>query len=103
MRKFLLITAIIFAILGIIFAVLPLGTIAFLPIVIAIIVSLLAFYKSTEKLKKLPRIVLIISAISLLVVVAKVVLIKDKVATDKQFEIKKEESKKEDMKDLEGL
>jgi membrane-bound ClpP family serine protease len=103
MRKFLLITAIIFAILGIIFAVLPLGTIAFLPIIIAIIASLLAFYKSSQELKKLPRIILIISSITLLVVVAKVVLIKDKVATDKQFEIKKEESKKEDMKDLEGL
>ena len=103
MRKFLLITAMVFAVLGIAFTILPLGTIALLPIAIAILFSLLAFYKSTAELKKLPRLVLIISSITLLVVVGKVVLIKDKVATDKQFEIKKEESKKEDIKDLEGL
>ncbi len=103
MRKFLLITAIIFTVLGIVFTTLPLGTIALLPISIAIILSLFSFYKSKVELKKLPLLVLIISSITLLVMIGKVVLIKDKVASDKQFEIKKEESKKEDIKDLEGL
>ena len=103
MRKFLLITAIVFTVLGVVFTILPLGTIALLPISIAIGLSLFAFYKSTMELKKLPRLVLIISSITLLMMVGKVVLIKDKVASDKQFEIKKEESKKEDIKDLEGL
>ena len=103
MRKFLLITAIVFATLGIVFTVLPLGTIAILPVTIAIIISLFAFYKSSFELKKIPRIVLIISVTTFLVIIGKSVLIKDKVVADKQFEIKKEESKKEDLKDLEGL
>ena len=103
MRKFFLISAIIFATVGLIFTILPLGTIAILPVLIAIIFCLLAFYKSNPKLKKLPRIVLIISATTLLVIIGKSVLVKDKVVADKQFEMKKEESKKEDIKDLEGL
>ena len=103
MRKLLLITAIFFSVLGIIFTILPLGTIAFLPVSTAIILSLFAFYKSGLDLKKTPRLLLIISSITLLFVIGKSVLIKDKVASDKQFELKKEESKKEDIKDLEGL
>ena len=81
----------------------PLGTIAFLPVVLSLILSLLAFLKSKNKQKILPQIILIISVLNLLVVVGKIVLIKDRVQTDKQFEMKKEESKKEDIKDLEGL
>ncbi|MEI6752686.1 MAG: hypothetical protein WCK78_05905 [Paludibacter sp.] len=103
MRKFFLITAIVFTVLGITFTILPLGTIAMIPVAFAITFSLFAFYKSTALLKTIPRIVLIISAITLLVIIGKSVLIKDRVVTDKQFEIKKEESKKEDIKDLEGL
>ncbi len=103
MRRFLTITAIVFAIISLLFTVLPLGTIAFLPVVLTLILSLLAFLKSKDKQKILPKIILIISFLNLLVVVGKVVLIKDKVETDKQFELKKEESKKEDIKDLEGL
>ncbi len=103
MRKFFLITAIVFTVLGIAFTILPLGTIAMLPVAFAIIFSLLAFYKSTALLKKLPRLFLIISATTLLIIIGKSVLIKDRVVADKQFEIKKEESKKEDIKDLEGL
>ena len=103
MRKFYIIIAILFGIVGIIFTILPLGTIAVLPVIIAIFAGLLAFLKSSFDNKTLPRIILIISATTLLVVIGKAVLIKDKVTVDKQFEIKKEESKKEDIKDLEGL
>jgi len=103
MRLFLIISAIIFAVLSLIFTLLPLGTIAFLPVVLTFIFSLLAFLKSKDKQRILPRIILIISVLNLLVVVGKIVLIKDKVVNDKQFELKKEESKKEDIKDLEGL
>ena len=103
MRLFLIISAIIFAVLSLTFTILPLGTIAFLPVVLTLIFSLLAFLKSNDKQKILPRIILIISVLNLLVVVGKIVLIKDKVVNDKQFELKKEESKKEDIKDLEGL
>ena len=103
MRKFFIIIAILFGIVGIVFTILPLGTIAVLPVGIAILAAFLAFFNSSLEKKMLPRIILIISATTLLVVIGKAVLIKDKVTVDKQFEIKKEESKKEDIKDLEGL
>ena len=103
MRKFLVISAIIFALSGIVFTILPLGTIAFLPIGIAVILSALAIQKSRNSQRKLPKIILFISFLTLLVVIGKVIFIKDVVKSDSQFELKKEESKKEDIKDLEGL
>lgn len=103
MRKLFIISAIFFAVLGIVFAILPLGTIAFLPIIIAFILSFLAIQKSKIDQKILPKIILFVSVVTLLVVIGKVVFVKDVLVKDKQFEIKKEESKKEDIKDLEGL
>ncbi len=103
MRKILIILSIFFTLISIIFTVFPLGTIALLPIVVGLLISFLAFQKSSTEQRKILRILIAIIAISMLVVVAKLVLIKDKVASDKQFEIKKEESKKEDIKELEGL
>ena len=103
MRKLFVILAIFFAVLGIAFTILPLATIALLPIGLAMILSFIAIQKSKLTQKKLPKIILFISALTLLVVIGKVVFVKDVVVSDKQFELKKEESKKEDIKDLEGL
>lgn len=103
MRKFFVISAIIFAVLAIIFTVLPLGTIPLLPIGLTLIFALLAIRFSKGEQKKLPKWIIIFSAVILLFVIGKVVFIQDKVQTDKQFEQKKVESKKEDIKDLEGL
>ena len=103
MRKFLIIAAVIFGLLGIVFTILPLGTIAFLPIGIAFILSGLAIQKSKNSQRKLPKMILFISVLTFLSVIGKVIFIKDVIITDKQFELKKEESKQEDMKDLEGL
>jgi hypothetical protein len=44
-----------------------------------------------------------LSVITFLVVIGKDVFVKDEVKVDQQFEQKKIESQKEDMKDLEGL
>ena len=103
MRKLFVILAVAFSVLGIVFTILPLGTLAFLPIGIALIFSFLAIQKSKFNHKKLPKIILFISALTLLVVIGKVIFVKDVVVSDKQFEQKKVESKKEDIKDLEGL
>lgn len=103
MRKTTLITAVIFAILGIVFAILPLGTLALIPIVISLLFASIAFIKSEDAEKKLPKWLLLISGLTLIVVIGKETLIKDEVAKDVQFEQKKEASKKEDLKDLEGL
>jgi EamA domain-containing membrane protein RarD len=103
MRKLFVVLAIVFAILGILFAVLPLGTLAFLPIGLALLFAFIAFMNSDVTQKNLPKWILIVSGLTLIAVIGKVALVKDEVAKDVQFEQKKEESKKEDLKDLEGL
>ncbi|HET7732855.1 MAG TPA: hypothetical protein VFK73_03375 [Paludibacter sp.] len=103
MKKILIYFASFFAVLGIAFTILPLGTIALLPVMIALLLAFLSFKFSDLKQRKFSRIVLIISALTLLVIVGKEVFIKDEVVLDKQFEQKKIESKQEDIKDLEGL
>ncbi|HJV77179.1 MAG TPA: hypothetical protein VJ602_02270 [Paludibacter sp.] len=103
MRKFFVILSVFFAVFGIIFAALPLGTIAFLPIGLTLLFAFLILFVSKPDQKKLPKWILFISVLTLLVVMGKVVFIQDKVETDKQFEQQKIESKKENQKDLEGL
>jgi len=89
MRKFLIISAVVFTLLGIVFTILPLGTIAFLAIGIAFILSGFAIQKSKSSQQKLPKIILFISVLTFLVVIGKVIFIKDVTATDKQYELKK--------------
>lgn len=103
MRKLFFIVAALFAILGIIFTILPLGTIALLPVGLALVFALLAFKKSEDNQKKFPTLILIIVVLSLVVVIGKEVLVKDEVIADQQFDEKKIESKKEAQKDLEEL
>jgi thiol:disulfide interchange protein len=103
MRRFYLIAAYVFAILSIAMTILPMGTIALLPALLTLIFSTWAFVNSTKLQKLIPRIVLIIALLTTLVILGKVVLVKDKVQNDKLFEQKKEENKKKDLKELEGL
>ncbi|MES2746741.1 MAG: hypothetical protein V4648_00085 [Bacteroidota bacterium] len=103
MRKLLLILAIVFTSLGILFSVLPLGTLAFLPIGLALVFAFLAFWKSDTLQKKLPKWLLLVSLFCVVFVLGKTLLIKDEVAVDTQFEKEKIETKKEAQKDLEEL
>lgn len=103
MRKTLIVLAVIFTVLGIVFAFLPLGTFAIIPIGLALIFALAAFVKSEISEKKFPKWILIIAGVTMLVVLGKEAFVKDEVAKDVQFEQKKIESKKEDLKDLESL
>ena len=103
MRKLLLILAIVFSSLGIVFSVLPFDTLALLPISLGLVFAFLSFWKSEDLQKKLPKWLLIVSSICIVFVLGKTFLIKDEVAVDSQFEKHKTETKKEDLKDLEGL
>ena len=103
MRKAVVVLTTIFGVLGIVFTVLPLGTIALLPISIAILLAFIAIKMSEFKKKRYPKILLIVSVLTFLVVVGKEVFVKDVVVVDKKLELQKIESKKEDIKDLEGL
>lgn len=103
MRKLFVVLAVIFTILGIVFAFLPLGTLALLPVGLGLIFGLIAFIQSDINQKNVPKWILIVAGVTLIVVIGKETLIKDEVAKDVQFEQKKIESKKEDLKDLEDL
>ncbi len=103
MRKTLLIIAIVLTVVSIIFSVLPLDTLALAPIGLALLFIFLAFKKSDVAQRKFTKILFVVTYICALVVLGKTFLIKDKVAVDTKFEQQKVESKKEDIKDLEGL
>lgn len=103
MRKLFLIIASIFTALSIVFAYLPLGTLALIPIGIAILFGFLALKKSDIKQQKVVKVTLLFAILSLVAVVGKEVFTKDEVVIDKQFDTKKVESEKEAKKDLEDL
>lgn len=103
MRKLFIVLASFFTVLGIIFTILPLGTIALLPIVLALVFAFLVLKKSEASQKKFPILLLILSAVTLFVVIGREAFVKDEVIVDTQFDQKKIESKKEAQKDLEEL
>ena len=103
MRQLFLVIASIFTVLSVVFAFLPLGTLALVPIGIALLFGFLALKKSDTKQAKWVKVLLVVSVLSLVFVVGKEFLTKDEVEVDKQFDVKKVESKKEAQKELEDL
>lgn len=103
MRKLFIILAAVFAVVGLVFAILPMGSIAFLPIILAIVLALVAMWKSNDNQKKIPRWILIIALAILVLVTVKVVFVKDKVVVDQQFIQENVDSKEEAQQELEGL
>ncbi|WP_396212531.1 hypothetical protein [Flavobacterium sp.] len=103
MRKTFLILAIIFSVLGAVFSFLPFDSLAFLPIVLALVFSYLTFSKSEDNQKKLPKNLFIFSILCAVFVLGKTFLIKDEVEKDQIFEQTKIESTIEAKKDLEDL
>jgi len=103
MRKFLIIITIIFVAVSIVFLILPMGTIAFLPIGITIILAVITLFKS-EKIKRvLPRWLIIISLFLALIAGAKVAFIKDEVEIDDEFEMEQTESTDDAKQELEEI
>lgn len=103
MRQLFLVMASIFTVLSVIFAFLPLGTLALIPVGIALLFGFLALKKSDVKQAKWVKLLLLVSILSSVLVVGKEIFTKDEVEVDKQFDAKKVESKKEAQKELEGL
>lgn len=103
MRKLFIILAAVFAVVGLIFAILPMGSIAFLPIILAIVLALVAMWKSNDNQKKIPKWILVIALAILVLVTVKVVFVKDKVLVDQQFIQENVDSKEEAQQELEGL
>jgi hypothetical protein len=103
MRKILLIVAVVLTLVSILFSILPLDTLALAPIGLALLFIFFAYKKSDVKQRKFTKFLFIITYICGLYVLGKTYLIKDKVTVDTNFEQEKVDSKKEDLKDLEGL
>lgn len=103
MRKLFLVLAIVFTVLAVIFSILPMDTLAFLPIGLALIFSLLLLKKSDISQKRFPNILLFIGVLSSVFVLGKTLLIKDEVEKDVQFEQQKQETKQEAKQELEDL
>lgn len=103
MRKLFLVLGIIFTILAIAFAVLPMDTIAFLPIGLALIFCLLLLKNSSDNQKKIPNLLLLLCVLSSVFVLGKTLLIKDEIEKDTQFEKEKIETNKEAKKELDAL
>jgi predicted histidine transporter YuiF (NhaC family) len=103
MRKLFLVLGILFTLVAITFSILPMDTIAFLPIGLALLFSLVLLKKSNENQKKLPNILLLLCVTSSVFVLGKTLLIKDEVEKDAKFEKEKIETKQEAKKELEAL
>ena len=78
-------------------------TIAFLPIGLALVFSLLLLKKSNGNQKRFPNVLLILCVLSSVYVLGKTLLIKDEVEKDAQFEQQKIETKQEAKQELEEL
>jgi preprotein translocase subunit SecG len=102
MRKLFNVLAVIFIVISIVFAILPMGEIAYIPVGLSLIFSGWSLFISEGGAKKFPKILLIISVLLLVVAVVRAMM-PDEVATDTEFDQKKIESKNEDLKDLEEL
>lgn len=103
MRKILVILAAIFSVLGAVFTFLPFDTLAFLPLVLALVFSYLAFSKSDKNQRSLPKNLFIFSILCAVFVFGKTFLIKDEVEKDQIFEQTKIENNNEAKKDLQAL
>lgn len=102
MRKVFNVLAVIFIIISIVFAVLPMGTLAVLPVGIALVFSGISLFISEGDARKFPKWLVMVSVVLMVVVVAKAMM-PDEVAQDSEFEQQKIESKNQDLKDLEEL
>jgi len=101
MTRLFIILSIVFAVFGLVFTILPMGTIALVPIALALTFAFIAILRQREKL--FPKILLLIIFLNLLTVIGKEVFVKDVVEDDKQFESVKDQSEQEAQKELEEL
>lgn len=103
MRKLVFGITLLFTTLSVVFAFLPLGTLALIPAGIALIFGFLSLKKSDASQAKWVKVFLTITILSLVFVIGKEIFTQDEVEIDEQFETQKAESKNEAQKELEGL
>ncbi len=102
-KKIFIGIAVFFALVSIVFTILPLDTLAILPIIPTAIFAFLAFRNSSGRQWHASRLLLIVSGLLFVVVIGKQLFATNEVETDRQFEQKKIQSEKETKKELEEL
>ena len=103
MKKVFIVLGVLFALISVIFTVLPLGTLAIIPIVPALFFGFLGFRNSYGKQMYISRLAILVAGLMLVIVIGKELLIKDEVIADEQFEQTKADSEKETVKELEEI
>ncbi len=104
MKTTLNVLAIVFLALGLVFTILPLGTIAFLPLILALAASVASLLITKCGSKKMAQWLLAVTLAMSVAVVVKNFAFKDKVAPETEAEQQQQEqSEQENLKDLEGL
>lgn len=99
MRILSIAMTIILVIIGVVFTVLPMGILAFIPVGGALLMSIVTIILSKCKKKNLPKYLLLASFIAFLAVVSKDVFVKKQFVVDQQLDTNKEESRQEAKKD----
>jgi len=104
MKTFLNVLSIVFLVLGLAFTILPLGTIAFLPLVLALICAAIALYLAKDTGKKLSKALLVIGAALALAVIVKLIVVKHEIepATEEEMQ-QQEQVDQENLNVLEEL
>lgn len=103
MKIIINILASIVLVVAIAFTILPMDTIALLPIGATLLLGAISYFLINKKKQKWEKYILIISIVLAAIVLFKYVFIKDEVSVDKEFEQKQIESQKDDIQDLEEL
>jgi len=103
MRIVFIVLAFVFIALTIAFTILPMGTIALIPVALAFLFALFAFFKSKEGKKNFSKCLIFFVVVLFLAIVAKDVFLKDKVVEDQKFQLEKQNSQQDAQKELEQL
>ncbi|MEL4309058.1 hypothetical protein [Joostella sp. CR20] len=104
MRNLLITLTIIALIIAIAFVILPLGTIAYIPSIIALILAFLLKFKFSDKSQqKLPSALAVLAVLLTITTLAKNNFTEEKVAEDTQYEERIEEAEEENLEELEEI
>ncbi len=105
MRIVFISIAAITAVLGIIMAILPFGSIGVLPGIVALITGLITYFisKKNQKPKKLSILFTIIGVLVVIASGTKSFWVKDEIAIDQEFNQKEENSKEEAIEELKEI
>ena len=105
MKQLLIILGVISAVLAVIFSVLPISNLAFIPAIFAFILGLVAFYyyKEGDRPKKIIQYVFLLVIIAITIATYKSVFNVSEVNNIEEFQEKEDESVEEPIEELEGL